>query len=263
MVCDLRLGGTLSGSGLTGGMSVHNSRISVADWSGIHGSPGYNTRLVRVAGRAGGYPVGDGMPFERSINLDLLVTRWAATGPGSLTEATSGAQVEANTDTLLGVLADPDGFYIEEDLDDGSSRFTHGRAVTVVTVRQREWRRVNVPVVCEWPYWSAGGSQSTDTLTGSDTLTVGGNVDVYNPVLEFSGDGTLTHTALGWTITVTGSVSAVTVDLGARTVVQAGVNADSLMSHNTAYWGRFVPGVNAVTCSGALSVAVTWRDQWS
>jgi hypothetical protein len=76
----------------------------------------------------------------------------------------------------------------------------------------------------------------------------------------FAGDGTFTHSTLGWTLTITGSASAVTVDLGARTVTQAGVPADQLLTRNTRDWGWFTPGSNAVTST--VSVVWTWRPQY-
>ena len=37
---DLRLGGTLSATGITGGLSINNTALSIEDWSGVLGHPG-------------------------------------------------------------------------------------------------------------------------------------------------------------------------------------------------------------------------------
>ena len=118
-----------------------------------------------------------------------------------------------------------------------------------------------MPLVADWPYWSVGGQEETDTISGADTMTVGGTQDVYDAVLVFAGDGTFTHSGLGWNIEVTGSGGAVTVDLGARTVTEGGNPAPNRIRRSNADWGWFEPGSNSVTSD--VSVTVTWRNQYA
>jgi hypothetical protein len=122
-------------------------------------------------------------------------------------------------------------------------------------------RRLSVPLWSPNPYWRAGGTQSTDTISGADTLAVAGNVSVYDAVLVFSGDGAFTNSTAGWTLTIAGSVSPVTVDLGQRTVTQAGSPADQLLTPTDRSWGWFRPGNNSVTSS--VSTTVTWRNSFN
>lgn len=259
---DLRIGGTLSGSGITGGISVNDTRIAVSDWSGLLGKVGYDRQLVQVAGRAGGYPVGDGVPDVRFLTLNLAVTRWAATGRGSLTEASEDEQVDANTDALLETLADPDGFYLERDLGDGTSRFVHAYAIDSFSFSQRIWRRASIPLRADTPFWRSGGAQSSDSLSGADTLTNGGNARLHDAVLTFpSGGATLASAALGWTIQTAATSAAVVVDLGARTVKRSGTDVDALLTLADGVWPWFEPGANSVTVTGS-AITATWRDPW-
>ena len=261
MACDdLRIGGTLSGSGITGGVSISDTRIAVADWSGIFGHVAISRQAVGVTGRPGVTLVGDALPLERVITLPLLITRWNQTTKYGLTEPTFGEQLWRNTDLLLGYLADPDGFYLETDDPDGTTRFVLGYALSAVPIGQTSWRRLTVPILCPYPYWRLGGTQQSVFGSGAGTVTIVGNVNVYDAVLVFAGDGTYTNSTAAWSITITGSSSAVTVDLGARTVKQAGVDADNLMSRTDREWGFFVPGLN--TLARSVSVTTTLRDQF-
>jgi len=243
-------------------VSINDTRIFVSDWSGLLGKVGYDRQLVSVAGRAGGYAVGDGVPDIRFATLNLAVTRWAATGRGALTETDEEHQLEANTDLLVGYLGDPDGFYLERDMPDGSTRFVHAYAIDPAPIGQREWRRLSVPLRCDTPYWLSGGSESSDSLAGSDTLTNGGNARLYSGVLTFPSTGaTLASSALGWTIATAATSAAVVVDLAARTVVRSGTNVDGLLTLADGVWPYFEPGANAVTVTGS-AIGVTWRNPW-
>lgn len=264
---DLRLGGTLSGSGITGGVSINGTAYSVTDWSSILGLSGVSNSQVEVYGSPGAIAAGDllGLPYFFDLNLAILDRNFA----GGLTEATANEQKQANTDLFLSLLAAAQPQYLELDMPDGSSRFRRVQAFNPAPIRQpRRLRTISAPMTDNWPYWHEGGNESTDTISGADTLIVGGDVDVYDAVLVFSGDGTFTHTGLGWGIEVTGSGGAVTVTLGPppRTVTEGGNPAPNRVRLHPApnqgrKWGWFEPGNNAVTSD--VSVTVTWRDQYA
>lgn len=260
---DLRIGGTLSGSGISGGISINGSRFFVSDWTGLLGHVGYDRRLVQVAGRAGGYVVGDGTPDVRIHTLNLGVTRWDETGRGGLTEADEGNQLQANTDLIQQYLADPDGFYLERDMADGTTRFVHSYAIDPFPISQRTWRRMSAPLRSDTPFWRQGGTQSSDSLSGSDTLTNAGNARLYDAVLTFPSTGaTLASSALGWSITTASTSASVVVDLGARTVIRGSTNVDALLTlGGDGTWPYFVPGDNSVTVTGS-AIGVTWREPW-
>lgn len=267
MTCDdLRLGGTLSASGITGGTSINSTAIHVTDWAGLLGIAGISGSSIQVNGRPGGYLAGDQLGRQRFFNLNMGVTRWGPSGVGSLVEASFNEQLAANTDDFLTLLAEPET-YLEVDMPDGTKRFL---VVTnldpAYTRRSDKFRNWSIPLVSDWPYWRLGGQEESDAVSGGPTnITVGGAVDVYDAVLVFAGDGTFTHNDLGWAIEVTGSGAAVTVDLGARTVVESGSPALNRIRRTPAtgkgqVWGWFTPGANSVTTD--VSVTVTRRGQY-
>ena len=258
---DLRLGGTLTASGITGGLSINNTAISVRDWSGVLGNPGVSLSPFNVSGRPGSMLVGDGLPRQRFLTLNMQIDRF---GPVNyaLTEPTEPEQLVENTDDFLTLLASPTGQYLEVTLPDTSVRFLHVVATNAASVNQpKKVRTMSVPLTADTWYWRAGGNQSTDTISGADTLTTAGRVTVYDPVLVFAGNGAFTNTTAGWTMTITGAVHAVTVDVGARTVTQAGIPADQLLTVTDRGWGWFNAGANSVTAS--TSTVVTWRDAFN
>lgn len=256
---DLRLGGTLSATGITGGTSINSYAIAVTDWSQLLGTPGLAASIQQVSNRPGGFVAGDQLPQTRLPILSLEMTEYDAAG--GLTAPTPPEQKMDNTDQLLALLGNPSGNYLEVDMPDLTSRFLYVYNLDPAPISQpRKRRTIRVPLTSPMPYWKEGGNQSTDTITGADTLVNGGNANVYDAVLTFSGDGTFTHSGLAWSITIAGSSGAVTVDLGNRTVTQAGIPAENLMRHTDDYWGYFTPGNNAVTAN--VSVGVTWRPSW-
>ena len=261
---DLRLGGTLSATGITGGISINGTAYTINDWSSIFGTAGVSASQVEVYGRPGGIVAGDrlGLPYFFDLNLAILDRN----SSGGLTEPTYPEQLQANTDLFLGMLASQSPEYLEVDMPDGTSRFRAVSNLFPAPISQpRALRTISAPMQDTWPYWHEGGNESTDTITGADTMVVDGNVNVYDAVLVFSGDGTFTHSTLGGAIEVTGSGGAVTVDLGNRTVEEGGNPAPNRIRRTVVpgsgrIWGWFTDGNNSVTSD--VSVVVTWRDQY-
>ncbi len=257
---DLRLGGTLSASGLSGGTSINSTALSVANWSQILGSAGMSGRVQMINGRPGGFVSGDLLGKERYPILSMQITDHDASG--GLTESTRYHQKVVNTDIFLGLISDPDGQYLELDMADASLRYLHVRNLGRSPLMQpRKLRTMRVPLVSVGPYWKAGGQESTQTISGADVMSFAGNREVYDATLVFAGDGTFTHSDLGWTIQVTGSGAAVTVDLGARTVVESAATAINRIRRNNRKWGWFTPGANNVTAD--VSTVVTWRASYA
>lgn len=254
---DLRLGGTLSSTGIANGVSINNTAISIQDWSGVWGNPGVALTPFEVNGRPGAILSGDGLPRGRLLTLNMQITRWGPTA-FALVEATEQEQQLANTDDFMSLLATPQ--YLEVDLPDTSTRFVYAAPIDPSPLNQTTTlRQISVPMFAS-PYWRAGGNESTDTISGADALITGGLVNVYDAVLVFAGDGAFTNTTAGWTLTIANSTGPVTVDLGARTVTMGGVPADQVLTPTSVKWGWFVPGSNTVTSS--TSTVVTWRDSF-
>lgn len=260
MTCDdLRLGGTLASSGLTGGTSINSTALAVSDWAGLLGVPGVNLSALEVNGRPGAFFAGDGHGGPRVFSLPLTVTRWGPSGVGSLVETSENRQLSANTDTFLDLASEAN--YLEVDMPDGTSRFLYVRNLDpAYTTRATRFRDIRIPFVSDWPYWREGGQENTQVINGADVMVFGGNKPVYDAVLAFAGDGTLSHDDEGWSIEVTGSAAAVTVDLGDRTVVESGAPATNRIRRDSRDWGWFPVGTNNVTSD--VAVTVTWRDQY-
>jgi hypothetical protein len=258
---DLRLGGTLSATGIAGGTSINNYGLSVEDWSDILGTGGMSGNVQVVNGRPGGYVAGDLLGLPRYPILSMAITDRNATG--GLTAPTLEEQKADNTDTFLALVANPAGNYLEVVMPDTTTRFLQVFNFDAAGINQpRRKRTIRVPLISPMPFWKAGGNQSTDTIAGADTLVNGGNAPVYDAVLTFPNapDTTFTHSGLGWWIRVVGASAAVTVDLGNRTVTMSGSPADNLVTRSDRDWGWFTPGNNSVTATG--SVGVTWRSSW-
>lgn len=266
MTCnDLRLGGTLSATGISGGTSINSTALLVSDWSRLLGAAGISGGVQVVNGRPGGYLAGDLLGRERYPTLNMEISKY---GPNlALVQPTFDEQKQANTDTFLGLLTDPGGNYLEVDMPDGSSRFLYVYSLEAAPILQARTRRtISAPLVSTYPYWREGGNQASNVVSGADTITNGGNREIHDAILVFAGDGTFTHSGLGWAIEVTGSGAAVTVDLGARTVVESGSPATNRIRRTAATngsrsWGWFDPGSNSVTAD--VSVTVTYRNAWA
>lgn len=265
MSCDdLRLGGTLAAAGITGGLSVNSTALMVSDWAGLLGTPGISGSALSVTGRPGMFLAGDQLGQARFFNLLMRITRYGPVA-WTLTEADQNHQIWENTDDFLTAVTVPETL-LEVDLPDGTSRFL---VVTnldpAYTSRHDRKRDIAIPLVSDWPYWRAGGAEESDVVSGAGAISVGGRKNVYDPVLVFAGNGTFTHSTLGWAIQVTGAAGPVTVDLGARTVTEGGVPASNRIRRTPAtgqgrVWGWFTHGANSVTST--VSVTVTRRGQF-
>lgn len=262
---DLRIGGTLSASGISGGLSINSTALMVSDWAGLLGVPGITATPLVVAGRPGMTLGGDQLGRPRFFVLNLKVTRWGPTN-FALTAIDENHQIWANTDNLLTQLSAPETL-LEVDLPDGTSRWLRvANLDPALSIRHDRRREFSIPLVSDWPYWRAGGAESSQVVSAATTLTGGGRKNIYDPVLTFSGDGTFTHSDLGWALEVVGSTGPVTVDLGARTVSQGGSPADNLLRRTPSagqgrVWGWLLATPNNVTST--VSVTVTWRPQWA
>ncbi len=256
---DLRLGGVLdTDDGILGGTSINGTLYAVEDWSGIFAHGGISYTPVEVSGRPGGFVVGDGLGRARYPNLNLRIKSQVECD--SLEDPPEVLQ--ANTDDLLTLLADPNGNYLEVDLPDGTSRFILVHAITPAPISQpAKVRRINVQLYSPDTYWRQGGAAEQETIVGVDTMTVGGKVNVYDPILVFAGDGTFTHLDADWQITVDGSVGPVVVDFGERTMTDGFGAADQYVTITNRLWGWFTPGVNNVDSD--VSVVVFWRNQYN
>lgn len=112
-----------------------------------------------------------------------------------------------------------------------------------------------IPLVFEWPFLHELPAVSLSAAT-AHSFNTGGNAPVADMVLTFAGDGTLTDN-LGHTIAISGSSGPVVVDVGKRTVTEAGVPAMArLVTTSLKAWWMEWPARTDVTLSSDVGVAV-------
>jgi hypothetical protein len=258
---DLRLGGSLTGAGISGGTSINNTGIGVRDWSALRGTAGITGQPVEVFGRPGGYLAGDRLGQPRLPTLNMQITGYDTMGGTGWVDT----QLQDNTDNFLELLTDPAGNYLEVDLPDSTSRFLYVWNLDPAPLGQpQRVRTMSAPLYSSMPYWKEGGAEDTQTInTTTASLAVGGNREVYDFVMVYAGDGTVTHNGLGWTIEVTGSGGAVTVDLTSQpiSVTEGGNPANNVIRRNNRKWGWLVPGTNSITTTASVQFA--WRSSWA
>ena len=255
----VRVGGVVSGSTITGGQNLETFGYGFEVWGGSLASPppvGADPRVLYLDGRPKGRRYWDG----KQIVLSLIVLYVDPATGNILTSR--GEHLEGNTDTLLGLLVTDAPVVIERDQADGSTRFIEGWVAAAFPVGQeKDVRSLVVPVDCVTPWWQ-GKTEHSTTITGSGNITTLGNApNVSNPIINFPGDGLLTHTTSGDTVQVTGSTGAVTVDVGRRTVMMGGNPAANVLRVSSGHWLRMVKGLNTFTEVGA-NPTIKYRDQW-
>lgn len=123
---------------------------------------------------------------------------------------------------------------------------------------------VSWPLRALSPFWR---NQVPRTAVNPITsITVAGDGHVGDAVFTFTGGTTpvLTNTTNGDKLTLTASPGAtpVVVDVGNRTVKQSTSDWDANFQPSKQRWMRLEPGANAMTLTGAGSVAVTLYEKY-
>lgn len=258
----IRLGGTVSGSTISGGTSVQNDAIFVTTLAGLMGHPGRRGSNVLV-------PFLDGSlrrPRKRSnprlLTLTVEVMDRDANG---LIPTTRGVQWEANMDTLLRLVdAVGESVIVERDMADGTVRWIEAEILQPFdfTNGMRTSSHVSylgvIPLEAHHPYWQ---SSTETTKPFATALVPPGNATLFNQILSFSTAGTLVHTQSADTITASAGSFPLIVDCGRRLVTQAGVDASNRIVISSAAWMRLPSGVSA-TFSGSATGNMLYRSQW-
>ena len=244
----IRFGGTISGSTLSGGTVVESQALGLTSWDGMLGHPGRRGSDLPLLGNDGNYRR-ERKPYRARL-MTLSVAAWDRSASGTITAPNGRCeQLDDNEDTLL-ALVDGDGetFIIERDMTDGTTRWIEAEISGAATFTQgplfgtgRSARTLLIPLTCWYPFWQSE-TLNTDTITGVDTISNAGNARIQNMVLAYSGDGTFTNSDEAVNLEVSGSGSTVTVDVGAKTVVESGSPADNLLIVDRDFWMVFGPG---------------------
>ena len=259
---DLLFGGTISGSTITGATSVVSQAISVSDWGGVVGHPGYRTPSIPLLGQVGTYMPTRPKLAARPLTLTITVTDRDASGTITSPDGNCG-ELADNQDTLLGLIDGAgEGFLVVREMPDGSRRWLRAYCVGGGTFQQGPLFAAQAPLftiiascVAPYPLWRSE-TEYSDTMSGSDTLTrQGGNGIVADATYTFAGDGSLTNAYYGDVMTIDGSSGAVTVDTYARTVSEAGT-----LEVDTDEWMWLQPATSVPLVASGTTVGVTWRE---
>lgn len=265
----LRLGGTISGSTLSGGTSIETHGRNLLTWDGLMGwtgKRGSNTPLLGIDGARHS----SGKPFRERL-LSLAIVAYNEDDDGLVTLNSRMEHLEENIDEILALLnGNGEQIILERDLGDidgsggpstrwircealDSAQFIRGPVFGIPHASYG----ITVPLVAAYPFWQSETQHSTVVNGANDPVINGGNARDSMGVYVFAGDGSLTHPD-GTEMTIAGSSAAVTVDVGAGTVIQSGQPAPGLLTPNKRYWFRLEPGTQL--CDSTVSVTISHRD---
>ena len=119
----------------------------------------------------------------------------------------------------------------------------------------------DLPVLCaaNYPFWQSE-AQTTTAITGAaDNIVNLGNARISNGSYAFSAAATLTNNTGGEVLTAT---AAVTIDVGTRTISNAGSPTPGRMDPpSDQFWYRPGPGTTSHTASAGTVTAI-WRSHW-
>ncbi len=267
----LHFGGTLTGSTLTGATSVTSQAISVADWGGIVGHPGYRAVGTPLLGNPGSY-------FPRRLNyaarpLTLQITVTDRDSTGQITDPDGNCQhLGDNQDTLLGLLdgASAGGggapFLLTRTMPDNTQRYLEVICLGGGTFNQGPLFAAQAPLytivascIAPFPLWRSISTYS-QSITGTQNLTrQGGNAPILAASYVFGAAGTLTnsfYTNPGPDIlTVTGACTVTTGPV--RNVTVAGAFTPA-----TDFWMWLQPATSVSLTSTGGAVTVQWRESY-
>lgn len=258
----LRLGGTVSGSTITGGTSIQNDRMFAITYAGLLGHPGRRGANVSVPYLDGQLRRARKRSLPRTITLTVEVMDRNALG-GITTSR--GVQWEANMDLLMQLV---DGLgesvILERDMADATTRFLECEVIAPFQFIDGLRNSSHVSYIgamqleCHHPYWQS--EVQTTTAIGT-TFTPGGNATLFNQIFSFATAGNVVHSQTADSITVSAGSFPILVDCGKRTVTLSGADASNRVTLNSASWMRFPSGTSA-TFTATATGSVLHRAQF-
>lgn len=261
--CDrMRLGGTVSGSTISGGTSIQNDSLFVITLSGLLGHPGRRGGNVGVPFLDGQLRRSGKRSLPRQIILTVEVMDRDQFG---LIPTTRGEQWEENMDLLM-ALVDGEGetVILERDMSDGTTRYLECEALQPwpftdgLRTRDHVSYIAAIPLECPHPYWQSE-QEFSKALTGA--FIPPGTATLFNHAWSVSGAGTIHHEQTGADVTVSAGTFPVLIDFGKRTVKVNTADASNRVTFNKAEWLRFKSGVTQ-TFTGSLGGTQTYRSQF-
>lgn len=256
----IKLGGTVTDAGITGGIDIGDMRYQVNDWSNLWGSIPIRAAHQRIGGRAGRLLTGPKLPDWRLLTLNLRSMPWDPTGgytDGAAYTDEECGQIIENLLTMVGLFGDGDPLVIEWVVDTARSLYLEAWTLTAAPViTQGKHRLISQTLEASYPYWKEDVLQ-TDTISGADTITNPGTAEIFDAILVFSGAGSFTNSTTGQVITTT---AAAEIDVNNHLVLSGGVDVDGVAQVDGNQWMRFRRGVNNVVST--VSVDVKWRPAY-
>ena len=191
---DLKVGGTVGAASITGGTSVSNHALMVADYSSLWGIAGKRATPQPVIGQPGSVISGKELPDVRILTLSLRATDLTTVGG-----APTATNLWANQDTLTSLFTASGGVVIEWILPT-ESRWIRAWALTSSPqfIQGGKYRLLAIPLTAPWPYWRSDTEQSVVVNGAAVAAGIGGTVErIYDPSIVFSGDGVFTDDTSG------------------------------------------------------------------
>lgn len=263
------MGGTISGSTLSGGTLIETHGRNLVAWDGLMGWAGKRGSNAPILGRDGSRHIG-GKPYRERL-MTLALVAYNEDDDGLITLGGRMQHLEDNIDTILELLAgDDEQVILERDVGDLGSG-VQARWIRFEALDPGQFVRgpifgldnasyaITLSVIAAYPFWQSEAQVET-VVSGAGIIPNAGNARISNPVLIFSGDGTFENQETGEEIVVAGSAGAVTIDVGAGTILEGGLPAARRVTVNTRHWMRFGRGDTNVTST--VSVTVRTRDSW-
>lgn len=235
-------------------------------WDGLWGWPGRRGDNPPVIGRSGSYRVPSKEAAERTITLGLQIRRRASDN-GVTLPAGECEHLEANQDTILGLLGSEDLLTLEWDRANGQTRYLEVEAIDQAPIAHvGDEQQISLILRANYPQWRLSGAAITFNVTGGPiNLNPGGNAAIEDVLLSFTADGQLTNSLTGDGVGVDAPSYAqpVTVDLATGLVLQNGVNVSQyLTAPLTARIFHLKPNVNNPLTASAGTIGVAYRPQW-
>lgn len=262
----LRLGGSISGSTLSGGTVIDAGGIAISTWDGMLGFPGFRGVNLPLLGSDGEYHR-TGKPY----NARIVTLNFRAYGRDATATVTSSVRehLEANMDDILELIAGAgEQAILERDMADGSTRWIRIQplaAAQYITAPffNNAMGSYDLPVIASaaYPFWQSETETTTVIPIGAGAIPNLGNARIANGKFTFAGAGSITNNTNGDALVAT---AACLVDVGTRQISNGGSPTPGRLDPpNRDHWFHTNNGggSSAVTVAGAQVTVVT-RDHW-
>ena len=261
----LRLGGTISGSTLSGGTVIDAGGIAITSQSGLYQFPGFRGLNPQLLGSDGQFHRTRKPYRAKQIVLNFRAYGRDATGTVTTTKR---EHLEANLEDIFELIAgDGEQAILERDMADGTIRWIQIQTLQAAAFAQssffnNEMGAYDLPVfaTAAYPFWQSELQTTQVIPAGADTIVNLGNARISNLNLAFAGAGSFTNDDDGDVVTAT---AAVTVDVGNKTISNGGAPTPGRMDppNREGDWFRVGPGTTNVTAAGTTVTAI-WRSHW-